>query len=86
VLASEGYPGEYPKGLPITGVIEAEKVDDVIVFHAGSTLLDNQLVTHGGRVLGISAVGDTLDEARQKAYTGVASVHFEGKQFRTDIA
>lgn len=86
VLASKGYPGNYPKGLPISGISDAEEVADVIVFHAGTKSLDNKIVTNGGRVLGISATGDNLPEALQKAYTAVEAVHFDGKQFRKDIA
>lgn len=86
VLASEGYPGKYPKGLPITGIAEAEKIDDVIVFHAGTKSEGEQVVTNGGRVLGISATGNTLEEARQQAYKAAKLVEFEGKQFRKDIA
>jgi phosphoribosylamine--glycine ligase len=86
VLASKGYPGNYTKGLPISGIAEAEKIDDVIVFHAGTKTLDNKIMTNGGRVLGISAIGDNLPEALQKAYTAVEIIHFDGKQFRKDIA
>ena len=86
VLASKGYPGNYKKGLLITGIAEAEKINDVIIFHAGTKSEDGQIVTSGGRVLGASAIGISLDEARQKAYEAVGKVNFEGKQFRRDIA
>ncbi len=86
VLASEGYPGNYPKGLPIVGIAEAEKVNGVIVFHAGARFENNELVTNGGRVLGVSATGYTVDEACEKAYRGVAVIDFRGKQFRKDIS
>ena len=86
VLASKGYPGNYSKGLPITGIAEAEKIADVIVFHAGIKSEDGRMVTSGGRVLGVSAVGPTLEDARREAYRGVEIVEFEGKQFRKDIA
>ena len=87
VIASGGYPGEYKKGLPITGIEEAEKVDGVVVFHAGTMIdLRNQsLVTSGGRVLGVSAVGDTLKDALDRAYEAVGKIHFEGMHFRRDI-
>lgn len=86
VLASKGYPGAYPKGLPIIGIAEAEQTQDVIVFHAGTKSAGNDVVTNGGRVLGVTAVGNNLDQARQKAYQAVGRIQFEGKQFRTDIA
>ncbi|HCR52653.1 TPA: phosphoribosylamine--glycine ligase [Candidatus Kaiserbacteria bacterium] len=85
VLASPGYPGKYPKGLPITGIAKAENIDDVVVFHAGTKSEDGKIVTNGGRVFGVSASGSSLDGARQKAYKVVELVNFEGKQFRKDI-
>ncbi len=86
ILASKGYPGAYPKGLHITGIAEAEQIRGVIVFHAGTKSEGEQIITSGGRVLGISTTGSTLEEARQKAYKGIELVNFEGKQFRRDIA
>jgi len=86
VLASNGYPGNYPKSLPITGISETEKIDGVVVFHAGTKFEGGQIVTNGGRVLGVSAVGKNLDEALKKAYEAVENIHFKGKQFRKDIA
>ncbi len=86
VLASKGYPGSYSKGLPIGGIAEAEKVEGVVVFHAGTKFAGGEIVTNGGRVLGVSAIGNNPDEALQKAYAAVHAVHFEGKQFRRDIA
>jgi len=85
VLASGGYPGDYQKGLPITGLGEAEKLDDIVVFHAGTAVKDGQLVTAGGRVLNVTATGSTLDEALDKAYAAVKLIHFEGMHYRTDI-
>jgi phosphoribosylamine--glycine ligase len=85
VLASEGYPGSYPKGLPITGIKEAEGQPDIVVFHAGTAVKDGQLVTAGGRVLNVTATGSTLDEALEKAYAATELIHFEGMHFRTDI-
>jgi phosphoribosylamine--glycine ligase len=84
VVASGGYPGEYKKGLPIAGIEEAEKVQGVVVFHAG-TVLDGELKTSGGRVLGVSAVGDTLQDALDCAYEAVGKIHFEGMYYRRDI-
>ncbi len=85
VLASPGYPGDYPKGSPITGIDEAEKLDDIVVFHAGTAIKDGQLVTAGGRVLNVTATGDSLEQALDKAYAAIKLIHFEGMQFRTDI-
>ncbi len=86
ILASPGYPGEYPKGLPITGVKEAEDQDDIVIFHAGTALdASGQLVTAGGRVLNVTAVGQTLEDALAKVYTAVKSIHFEGMHYRKDI-
>jgi phosphoribosylamine--glycine ligase len=85
VLASAGYPGSYPKGLPITGIDEAEKMDGVVVFHAGTAVKDGQLVTAGGRVLNVTATGVSLDEALDKAYAAVKLIHFDGMHYRTDI-
>ncbi len=85
ILASGGYPGDYRKGLPITGIEAAEALGDVTVFHAGTRMDGGQLVTAGGRVLGVTALGDTLAEARDKAYAAVGKIHFEGVTFRRDI-
>ncbi|MDJ1649934.1 MULTISPECIES: phosphoribosylamine--glycine ligase [Gordonibacter] len=86
VLASEGYPGAYEKGKVILGVEEAEELDGVTVFHAGTARnADDELVTAGGRVLNVVALGDTFDEAREKAYEACDLINFEGKQYRTDI-
>ena len=87
VLASAGYPGAYEKGKPILGVDEAEALDNVIVFHAGTTYNnDDELVTAGGRVLNVVALGDTFQEARELVYKAVDLINFEGKQYRQDIA
>lgn len=83
VMASGGYPGEYEKGKRISGLGDVD--DDVIVFHSGSRTEDNAIVTDGGRVLGITALGDTHEAAREKAYQNVARVSFEGAQYRKDI-
>lgn len=85
VLCSPGYPGDYPKGLPITGVDAAEKLDDIVVFHAATKHDGDQLLTAGGRVLNVTATGDTLDEALKKAYAAIKVIHFEGMHYRTDI-
>ncbi len=87
ILASGGYPDSYEKGFPITGIEEAEKVPGVVVFHAGTTYdrLTKSVITSGGRVLSVSAVGATLQEALNRAYEGISKIHFEGMYFRRDI-
>ncbi len=85
VLASGGYPGEYKKGLPITGIADAEKMDDIIIFHAGTAIKDGQLVTNGGRVLGVTAIADDLQTALNKAYTAIKLINFKGMRYRSDI-
>jgi phosphoribosylamine---glycine ligase len=84
VLASGGYPEKYKKGIPILGIEEAEKVSGVVVFHAG-TMYDDQLRTSGGRVLGVTAVGKTLQEALDRAYEAIRHIKFKGMQYRKDI-
>ncbi|RAV14205.1 phosphoribosylamine--glycine ligase [Paenibacillus contaminans] len=83
VLASPGYPGNYPKGLQIDGLRD---VKDAIVFHAGTSAKDGQIVTNGGRVLGVVGLGSGIAEARAQAYAGADVIQFEGKHNRTDIA
>ena len=85
VLASGGYPGKYEKGKPITGLDEAAAMDDVMVFHAGTALKGGQVVTAGGRVLGVTAKGDDIQAAIARAYEAVAKIHFHGMQCRADI-
>lgn len=85
MLASGGYPGKYEKGLPISGIQEAEKMDDVIIFHAGTKIDGGGLVTNGGRVLGVTATGETLKSALNKAYSAIKLIHFQGMQYRKDI-
>ena len=82
VLASSGYPGSYPKGLTISGL---ERVQDVIVFHAGTKKVEDELQTNGGRVLNICAYGKDLEEARAKVYQAAEVIDFEGKYYRHDI-
>jgi phosphoribosylamine--glycine ligase len=85
VLASGGYPGNYEKGKVISGIDEAETQPDIVVFHAGTKIENNKLVTNGGRVLGVSATGNTLKEALAKAYKIIEKISFEGMQYRRDI-
>ncbi|MBV6717348.1 phosphoribosylamine--glycine ligase [Paenibacillus chitinolyticus] len=83
ILASGGYPGSYPKGLPIEGL---DAAGGALVFHAGTALEEGRLVTSGGRVLGVTALGRDIADAREKAYAAADRIFFEGKQNRTDIA
>lgn len=83
ILASEGYPASYPKGLPIEGL---DDVQDALVFHAGTAVKDGDIVTSGGRVLGVTALGRDIAEARAKAYAEADRIRFKGKHYRTDIA
>ena len=86
VLASGGYPGSYAKGGPILGLAEAAKLPNVKVFHAGTAKNGNEIVTNGGRVLGVTALGRDLKSAQTAAYDAVGKICFEGAQFRRDIA
>ena len=85
VMAAPGYPGPYPKGLPIFGLDDVATLDGVMVFHAGTALQDNRVVTAGGRVLAVSGLGPDLPAALERAYAGVARIHFEGAHWRRDI-
>ena len=86
VMASEGYPGSYEKGKQITGIEDAEALGDVTVFHAGTAMHKGKLVTNGGRVLGVTALGDSVEAAAALAYQAAEKIHFDGAQYRTDIA
>jgi phosphoribosylamine--glycine ligase len=86
VLASGGYPGEYRTGLEISGLPAAEAVEGALVFHAGTKERDGRVVTSGGRVLAISALGPTIERARETAYEACSGIAFEGAFYRRDIA
>ena len=86
VMASGGYPGSYPKGKPITGLDTADALPRTKVFHAGTAVKDGQIVTNGGRVLGVTALGADLKSAQAAAYAAVDKIHFAGAHFRHDIA
>jgi phosphoribosylamine--glycine ligase len=86
VLASEGYPGAYATGAEILGLTEAAALESVSVFHAGTTERDGRVVTAGGRVLAVSALGPTLNDARARAYEACGRISFVGMQYRGDIA
>jgi phosphoribosylamine---glycine ligase len=85
VAASGGYPVSYTKGHKITGLDEAAKVPGVVVFHAGTTLVDGNILTNGGRVLNVTATGKDLPEALKQAYEGIGKISFEGMYYRKDI-
>lgn len=86
VMTAEGYPGRYERGRVITGIPEAEADEDVVVFHAGTKTADGELITDGGRVLGVTATGPTVGAARDRAYQATAKIAFHGAQYRKDIA
>ena len=86
VLAAGGYPGSYPKGMPIEGIDDAESQSGATVFHAGTALKDGKVVTSGGRVLGVTGLGADLAQARVRAYDAVSRIRFQGVHHRTDIA
>ncbi len=86
VMASGGYPGPYEKGFEITGIADADALDAVKVFHAGTAMAEGKLVTHGGRVLGVTALGETIADAQRRAYEAVGKIHWEGCYYRKDIA
>jgi phosphoribosylamine--glycine ligase len=85
VAASKGYPGKYPTGLPISGLAAADGMADVKVFHSGTRFDGSRVVTDGGRVLSVTAIGRTILEVRQRAYDAMGKIHFEGMHFRRDI-
>ena len=85
VLTSAGYPGSYEKGKVITGIERAEALEGVTVYHAGTALRDGELVTAGGRVLDVTAVAPTFEEARERAYAACELIDFDGKTYRSDI-
>jgi len=85
VIASEGYPGSYAKGMKVTGLKELNDLENLKVFHAGTKLVDDDIFTNGGRVFGVTSSGRTLRESLDNAYMGVDRIFFEGKYFRKDI-
>ena len=86
VMASGGYPGKYEKGKVIDGLDQVKKMKDVQVFHAGTAAKNGNVVTAGGRVLGVTALGSNIKDAIARVYEAVGKIHFEGAQFRKDIA
>lgn len=86
VAASQGYPGSYRKGQEISGLARAGRMEHLVVFHAGTSQQDGRFVTGGGRVLGVTALAPSLDEAVRRAYAGLEEIHFDGIYYRRDIA
>jgi len=86
VMASQGYPGSYDKGHVIRGLEEAAGIEDVKVFHAGTKMADQQVVTNGGRVLGVTALGESVATAKLQAYRAVQCIRWDGAWCRKDIA
>jgi len=87
VMASGGYPGEFKRGAPIEGLQEAGKLANVAVFHAGTKRLpEGSIATDGGRVLGVTGWGETVEAAARRAYEAVGRIRFDGMQYRRDIA
>lgn len=86
VLASKGYPGKYEKGKVIDGIDKLKGLNDLYVFHAGTGFNNGDLVTSGGRVLGVTALGKDIKEARDRVYNAIKEIHFDGMHFRRDIA
>jgi phosphoribosylamine--glycine ligase len=85
IASSAGYPGSYPTGLPISGLKDAARMPGVEVFHSGTVLNEGKILTAGGRVLGVTAVGSSLEEALRRAYLALGEIHFEGIYYRRDI-
>jgi phosphoribosylamine--glycine ligase len=86
VMTSGGYPGDYQKGMKITGLNEAQQMQDVVVFHAGTKEENGDIVTNGGRVLGVTALGESIGDAKIRAYKAVDIIKFDGAYYRGDIA
>jgi phosphoribosylamine---glycine ligase len=86
ILASGGYPGKYETGKPIEGLESVAQLANVQIFHAGTKRQDGKTVTSGGRVLAITALGDSVTQARERAYAAINQIHFDGCHFRRDIA
>jgi phosphoribosylamine--glycine ligase len=86
VLASKGYPGSYEKGKIIKGLDSFKKDKNIVIFHAGTSLSDGEIITSGGRVLGVTALGKDIKTAKENVYRAIKKIHFEGMHYRKDIA
>jgi len=85
VMASKGYPGDYEKGKPISGLKDVSQMEDIFVFHAGTALKDGQVSTNGGRVLGVTGLGKDIPGAIERTYQAVKKISWEGVHYRKDI-
>ncbi|MDH5202476.1 MAG: phosphoribosylamine--glycine ligase [Nitrospirota bacterium] len=85
IVSSEGYPEKFQNGVMITGLEKVKEMKDVVIFHEGTTFRDKSIVTSGGRVFGITAIGDNIKDARRKAYNAVEKIYFAGMHYRKDI-
>lgn len=85
IIASKGYPASSQKEIPIKGIEKAEKEKDIVVFHAGTKFEEKKLITNGGRIIGVTSVGNTLEESLSKTYNAIKKIKIEGMQFRKDI-
>ena len=85
VMASKGYPGEYEKGKIIEGLEEVSRMKDIFVFHAGTDLKDSKIVTNGGRVIGVTGLGEDIPRAIERTYQAVRMISWGGVHYRTDI-
>jgi phosphoribosylamine--glycine ligase len=85
VMASKGYPGDYEKGKVIKGLKEVSRMEGAFVFHAGTALKEDQMITNGGRVLGVTGLGEDIPRAIEKAYQAVKKISWDGVHYRTDI-
>ena len=86
MLANDGYPSRYNKNAEIYGIRDAEKNPNVKVFHAGTSIIDGSLIATGGRVLNVTSIADTLELAREHAYSAIEKITYKGKVYRNDIA
>jgi phosphoribosylamine--glycine ligase len=84
-MASKGHPGDYEKGKVIEGLKDVSRMDGVFVFHAGTALKDGKVVTNGGRVLGVTGLGEDIPRAIERTYQAVKKISWDGVQYRTDI-
>jgi phosphoribosylamine--glycine ligase len=85
-MAAKGYPGSYPKGQAISGLEKAGQMPDSMVFHSGTAINNGIISTNGGRVLCVTGIGRSIQDAVQRAYETLGIIHFEGAQYRKDIA
>ncbi|MEA3279127.1 MAG: 5-(carboxyamino)imidazole ribonucleotide mutase, partial [Thermodesulfobacteriota bacterium] len=85
VMASGGYPGSYQKGMPVSGLKDVRRMKDVVVFHAGTKIKNNQFVANGGRVLGVTALGDSINKAISRAYLAASKISWKNVYYRKDI-